>query len=113
MKAARAYVGQQIGLLWEMIDLEILVLSNGRKPQELESCFPCWQWVDAAGIKEAYGLSVRPQNVSVLNTQASSFDLIDKMKSGISLIEWVNVSSGRHVSDSISFNEAGAQWLLK
>lgn len=52
-------------------------------------------------------------DVSVLNTQAQSSDLIDKMKSEISLIERVNVSSGRHVSDSISFNEAGAQWLLK
>lgn len=113
MKETRAYVGQRIGFLWEMIDLEILVLLNRRKPPELESCFPCWQKADAARIKEAYGLSARPQNVSVLNTQASSFDLIDKMKSGISLIEWVNVSSGRHVSDSISFNEAGAQWLLK
>lgn len=96
------------GFLQEMIDLEILALS-----WELESRFPCWQRLNAAGIKEAYGSSVRPRNVSVLNTQASSFDLIDQMKSGISLMEWVNVSSGRHVSDSISFNEAGAQWLLK
>lgn len=51
--------------------------------------------------------------MSVLNTLTQSFDLIDKTKSENSLIERVNVSSGRHVSDSISFNDAGAQWLLK
>lgn len=50
--------------------------------------------------------------ISIEHT-ARSFDLIDKMKSEIPFIERVNVSSGRHVSDSISFNEAGAQWLLK
>lgn len=48
-----------------------------------------------------------------MNTQVQSFDLIDEMKSEISFIERLNVSPGRHVSDSISFNEAGAQWLLK
>lgn len=64
-------------------------------------------------VAALYSLSLRPQNVSVLNTRPQSFDLIDRMESEISLIERVNVSSGRHVSDSISFNEAGAQWLLK
>lgn len=90
-----------------------IVSYNHGGPGEFESYFQCWSMADSAWITQSYSLSLQPQNVSVLNTQAQSFDLIDKMKLEISLIERVNVSPGRHVSDSISFNEAGAQWLLK
>lgn len=64
-------------------------------------------------IVYASSLSLWIKHAAVLNTWARSFDLIDILKSEISFINGVNVSSGRHVSNSISFNEAGAQCLLK
>lgn len=64
-------------------------------------------------IVYASGLSLWIEHAVVLNSWARSFDLIDILKSKISFRKGVNVSSGRYVSNSISFNEAGAQCLLK